>query len=473
MWPVRHAQFGMIDDHGIVGLVGTRPRLPIGDILPTIVDTAIEPIGRFRPLFWVGQVLECALAGRNPHLWYLDRFLLAAITLAAVFWACSRFLHPLLAGTVALSMVLGPQFNTWIRLGAAEAYAMPLLAVGLAWLVHRRGEGDAGTFVALAPGFACLVLAALVKENFLLLSGPALVIVVLVLGRRSFRRKDWVVWGALMTATIADALMIVVQLKKHSAQYAQVRNLETVEVWARSSLDAMLRYQGLAVAGAIVIGVALSGAWRSRRFTVALALAISAYAGQVLFYAGGSRTTRYLYPLVLASAVLWVLGLGGRRVYGRTGALTGGWIRVVVCWAAGLSLVLGLVVAVQGNRRSAEGVAQSTVAFRGRLDRIEQKVRAHHLPVVVLQPYEPLRDQEMVVSLARYLHAETGASVMTTPAKRPSTEISQALAVAIEEWSREGAPVYSLVPYDPPSRCLSVVFARQDSLCPRTARPPR
>jgi hypothetical protein len=467
-WPSRRNQFGIIDDHGIVQLLAGRTRLPLGDLVPTIADTAVEPIGRFRPLFWVGQVLEAAVAGNHASWWYVDRLLLASITLAAVAVGLRALVHPVTAALLAGTVVLGVQFETWVRLGAAEAYAMPLLAVGLAWVVVA---GPRAGLLRLSPGLALVVLSAFAKENFLLVSVPVLALVPLLAGWRRLRRVDWAAWAVLVLVSLGDALMIVVQLHRHRAQYAQVRDLAALQAWGSFAARAAISGQGLLFAAVLALLVAAAGAWRNRTFVLTAVAAVLLFSTQVVFYAGGAMAGRYLYPVVLATVVVWVLSLAPAA----HGPLT--WLRPritnLLALAAAVLLAVDMVGSLTAQRPLVVAGAERTRAFRAALDQVEDVLRRRDLHTVVVQPWDPLSDQERAVSLARYLHAETGAQVMVLPAEHPSSAFSRSLAQDIRLWSRDGAPAYDLVPYDQPTRCLSIVFnPAQKSVCPRTRPSP-
>ena len=124
MWPMLRIPLGVIDDHEIVDIIGNRSRLPFSRMGTEIASRWNEPIGRFRPGYWVFRVFESATAGRNTEWWFINRFVLAAITLAAIYHVARRHIGVVASAVVALVPFLGPQFETWRRLGVNETYAV-------------------------------------------------------------------------------------------------------------------------------------------------------------------------------------------------------------------------------------------------------------------------------------------------------------------------------------------------------------
>jgi hypothetical protein len=63
-----HADFGMIDDHEIVNILGRDNRVTISEISPLIQQWAIEHNGRFRPGYYVLRILEAFFVGGDATL---------------------------------------------------------------------------------------------------------------------------------------------------------------------------------------------------------------------------------------------------------------------------------------------------------------------------------------------------------------------------------------------------------------------
>jgi len=102
LYPVLHADFGVIDDHEIVNILGRDNRVEISEISPLIQQWVIEQNGRFRPAYYVLRILEAFVAGGDASLWYTNRLLLALVSALALYWGLRVLLRPFLAGVVTL-----------------------------------------------------------------------------------------------------------------------------------------------------------------------------------------------------------------------------------------------------------------------------------------------------------------------------------------------------------------------------------
>ena len=78
--PMFAAEFGVVDDYQIASVLLPSHRLEPAAILPTLATWLQQDVGRFRPLRWTFWVTETAIWGWNPAGWYLDRLLLAGVT---------------------------------------------------------------------------------------------------------------------------------------------------------------------------------------------------------------------------------------------------------------------------------------------------------------------------------------------------------------------------------------------------------
>src|SRR6202000_2460311 len=100
LWPTLAAPFGMADDHTIIDMTAPTGHLPWSRVPETIGRLTSEPVGRFRPLYGTCQVLETALFGRHPILWYVDRLVLATVTLVCLYVLLTHVVHPVLAAMI-------------------------------------------------------------------------------------------------------------------------------------------------------------------------------------------------------------------------------------------------------------------------------------------------------------------------------------------------------------------------------------
>lgn len=456
MWPAFSIPFGIIDDHDIIDIIGPRQRLPLWQVPHELFVRTNEPLGRFRPVYWLGHVLECAVAGRDPVLWWVDRSVLATICVVAVFSALRLFLPVTWSVAVSFLVLCGAQFETFRRLGPNEAYAMPLACIAVALLVRgiRRGLPPG----RLWPVYVCAVLAAGAKENFVPFAGLVVLASVCCTGLARMRRADWAVVLTTSTLLAADLAMILVKLAEHGSQYPQPRTPYTTVSWAVFADSTLDEGGRLNLCLALLVFVLIL---HRRRLDRGLAWWLTLVAAnsllQVLFYAGGPTAGRYLYPLALAAVVLWA------AVVVLVRRLANPWARVVMLALIGVALGLSVVGGIWNARVTEAAVAQQNRHFSERLSGLERMIVRRNVNTVVLQPQEPLTDQERVFSLARYIHADIGVPVMTLPATQGSGAFSNSLGSTLEDWSREGSG--RLVPYRPTSDCVSVVFGDAEPVC--------
>jgi hypothetical protein len=458
-WPSRRARFGIVDDHQIIALLDGHSRLPLGRLLPELFAPRTEHLGRFRPLFWAGQVVEAATAGDQPLWWYLDRLGLAALTLAGVLWACRQFVGPWPAALLAPAAVLGPQFEAWSRLGAAEAYAMPLFALGIAAMVRGARAQESRVLIS---GLGAVAASSFAKENFLPLAVGCVLFALLQL-RSWGRARARTVAAGLGVVLLGDGLMIARQIARFGSQYSQERTPANAVEWTAYALENAFAFQALGVAMLLLL-------YRRHRMHreswAVMIVAVGALALQVAFYAGADRVGRYLLPTTLCSVALWLVAW---RASAEGGQAMGRFARAAALGALVASLALGAALSL----RIAQGNAEATNRFQERLAAVQATIRAEHVRTIVLEPEDPYLDAELVMSLARYLHADADLTVMTTPS-RPGTDArGRAIAASLTTLSAKGTSDGLLAPLDPPAGCLSLTFGQRPAVCARALPAPR
>jgi hypothetical protein len=224
-WPLAHAGWGPIDDHEIAEFLGPTHHLGFHRFWQLLVDSeAGHPGGfvRYRPSYYFFRLLETALWGNHPHVWYVARIVMFAFSLASLTWLLRSLLSPVenLLLVVWL-LTLGFWIDIWARLGPAETYGvfgLALYAVGFDHLFRTRRAPD-----RLAPLTSALMLLGGVmcvgtKENFVLLLFPVLLLLVLEL--RGARRRSSLICSGLLLSFIALVLYgTVLSVKRHGTVY--------------------------------------------------------------------------------------------------------------------------------------------------------------------------------------------------------------------------------------------------------------
>jgi hypothetical protein len=467
MQPTFKAEFGLIDDHNIVRALPVHGRLPVTDVPGQVLDQTDEGTGRFRPLYWLGQSLEEAVAGHHATWWYVDRYLLAGAALLSIFLVAARFIGPLPAAAVALLPFSGPQFETWTRLGPNEAYAFPLAVTGLAlmaWSFMRGGT----TPRSMVAGYALLLASGLAKENFALLA-PAAVVVQLLLPqiRRRFRKADWLTAAAVVSLSALTLGATALQIARHGTIYPQQRTADALGSKLREFYDLGNEFGALRIgliAGLVCLVLAALRDRAShndirRLAVVVVAIATALVLPQAWVLAGTVSAGRYLYPTVLFLVVLWVAVFW---LAGRIGPAPVGQLAVV-------ALVLLLAVPLQRGfhqaRTLAKGNATTTQQFQAQLRSIDAVARRAGVKVVVLQPQRAEPDYEPAISVATYLRRQYGLSAMVLAAPSAPTAFAQQLNGDLRHWSEHGG--WGFVPFRE-QPCLSLVWGLQQPVCAGT-----
>ena len=465
MWPAFKAKLGIIDDHEIVDMIGRHSHLSPWRIPYEIATRTNEANGRFRPFYWVIRVIESSVAGHNGTLWYVDRFLFAAVAVAAIYLTAVRFMAPIAAVAVSLIAFGGPQWEAFIRLGPNEAYAFPIAVAGIAVIVGQLAS--ARPPARLWPGFLLLALAAYTKENFFVLLLFAVPIVALVHGVRRLTRNDYLVLGATTVVALVDVAFILLVVHEYGAVYPQSRTWGTFRAWTTYALAQSNLYEYCTVG--IVAALALLAVWSTtrRRLLVSGSLiAIMALIAvpQLGFYAGNPQVGRYLYPLVLVPTMAWAVALwraGDQRVR-IARLLTTSVLLLALAWPLHHALYLSHV--------GAEQAAANTQTFQTNLKNLINVAISQHDDAVVLQPVDSLIDGERTLSLGRYIGNTTSLKVMMLPPSTVTPGQNAQIAAQMAGWSKHGFGAIS--PYSRTARCLSVVYGAVKPLCANAITPP-
>src|SRR5215467_3139185 len=131
LYPMFHADFGIIDDHEIANILGSDNQVTISAIAPLIQQWAIEHNGRWRPGYYVLRILEAFFAGGHASLGYTNRLLLALASALALYWGLRVLLRPFLAGVVTLLFFFRPAKRDVDKVGTWRSLWSSIGAGGL------------------------------------------------------------------------------------------------------------------------------------------------------------------------------------------------------------------------------------------------------------------------------------------------------------------------------------------------------
>lgn len=120
-----------IDDHEIVVLLGEDSRMEMSEVFEAFSQTEIHYFGvltRFRPVYWLGRILEVVLFGGHLSRWYLARLMTFIILCWWLWIAFKRVIGFVLSGLLVIHFF---SYSFWVdiiaRLGPSETY----VAVGI------------------------------------------------------------------------------------------------------------------------------------------------------------------------------------------------------------------------------------------------------------------------------------------------------------------------------------------------------
>ena len=483
--PMLHADFGMIDDHEIVSILGRDNRVKIAEIPSLIQQWAIEHNNRFRPGYWVLRILEAFCVGSHANLWYMNRLILALVSALALYWGLRIVLHPFPAGVVTLLFFSGPQNEMWIRLGPQEAYAVPLVLAGLTWIaVQLRRHKWQPTW--LLPSFAVLLLAGFVKESFVPVLPGVLAFIYIVMpltlpsivpGGPRFRPLDVLILLLLVTGVGTQVWLTVKTLDTYSFSLHLHQRLLEISLWScLYAVQLMLYWYSKATLWFVPVAVGLAGllpknakewkelSWRRDLVKVSVLLLASGFLILVpqcfvFVYSGNSLEGRYLTPgnlfIVFAAALGLYLCSNNFVEFGRVK------VRDVVA-----SMLLAVTLfRLFGTYRAANESAFSTHKFQSTLaEVVELKTQHPELPLLFYSTNVVSR--EPIISVARFLAVRLPST--ERPFLNPFNWETEAdslekirTAKHLREMSLEGDEFFAkFTDFDSSNdRCIAVIFS--------------
>jgi len=389
-------------DHWIAFALGADRQITAESALEQTCTAIIEDPGRFRPLYWGLYFSETYLWGDWAPGWRLTRLALALLSGALIYGNARHWLRPWQSAVVALAFFSGSQCEAWLRLGLQEAYGMPLVLGGFAWITARLAA-ERALPSELLPGQLLLLAAGLVKEPLIPITAAVLVFVYLILPR--FRGpiagRLTVLRGWQVVALAVPVLGVLLELSwtaaayiGHGHIYGQSTTLAAVAATAVDSLATFTRDTWfpvpvlLAVAAwALCPGFAPDFRYRRLAMLAGLVLLdlVMLLVPQWLAYgAMGKMEYRYLMPANLAVVV--VLGLAFSFLSGALQRLSSP-VRVGVLGLALSAPVFAAIVQAPQTRDVAMQTRDGGRAFQADLDRIVQfSYDCPECPIVFIAP---------------------------------------------------------------------------------------
>jgi hypothetical protein len=461
------ARWSIIDDHEIMWFLGTKARLALADIPSLLAKTEVGAFGshtRFRPVYYFLRLVETALWGRLPMLWYSARLGLLVLS-AITFW---RLAAPVLGEIcAALLCMYSLSFPFWVdivgRLGPSEAYAVLGLPIYLAGVVLASRKGPGVDRAQAASGAMVLVGTLLCvgsKENLLVLTAPTI-----YLGIQAIRRRKWVLLSGVVVSLAFSgcvASSILLATSRSGVDYYG----DPVSIGSRlhGIVDA-LRQDGLSSPFVILSGLTLApavllllpGVSRAKRVAILaaqswLALLCILYLSQWLFYGADwlAREYHYLFPglLYLPASIIVLFKLGKELLSG-----LGDDARMSVALRLALAPSLALAILYHGHYDPVIQVIRERVVesrgFTASLERLVALLRQdEEVPLVAEGGVDVYADYERAYSYPRFLRAYQVVNPLFLRVNGYSHEsyppgLRRDLALDLERTSAEGDSYYS------------------------------
>jgi hypothetical protein len=425
-WPLHKAEWGLIDDHEIMMMIGQPEHLAWHGIPEALSKTELAPeatLPRFRPTYYFARTLEAVVWGKDASKWYSFRIAIAvffSVALAAVLVRIS----PTRFAAVALLLMLGGAYwaDIFARAGPAETYAV--LGFACALLAMRRlmpGDGQElrislGRACVLAFGLGCMIGS---KENFAIF---ALFPLWLMIQRRihvTFWAKIiltlpviftiWIVGITVsrLSVNMADVYMRSMTLSDRAGISIGFFSLPVVWLWGATLLSVACLLPG---------GKEHDLAQEERRQVKQVLLLNLIFFGlffsQYIFYAGewpAKAPGRYLFPGILLAqiAIFWLYAvlrpIEKKLVTVKWGKIPA-WLCVITFFACFL-VAPKPKVPVVANLKSSLKTVSTTNRFAQQFSRLANYLQQNPDSALIISSYS-VSDYEPIHALLQFVRSK-------------------------------------------------------------------
>lgn len=434
--PSLSAPLGPVDDWHIVKWTrgeGGLSRLRLSEV----VREELAPNGgRYNPAWKLSLIAETWLVGENAFMWHADKLLLSTFCVAIVFLSARLWISPFASGLITLCYLCTTASTAWVRLGAAEVYAMPIIVFAFYVILRRLKHGKPVRPSRILPYLLLLLLTPLVKETFLTILPATFLFLYIILplvyprsdfSPRRFTVQDWAVsvGGALAWGGYTYYVYSKVSSNGHFYSYANQSSSAFFTsakcFWIETQLSTQIAIP-LIVAGVVIpisqlafirriLGLATPEHLDSKRYLcLSFATVLLFCMPQILMYKelmidpGFFRFVgRYFQPYNLGLVIL-----AGVAAYAIEQSLrdSSQWLRSLIVVMVALVPATAMVNAMRVNHRYARQYAAMTKDFKLNIDRVASlaSIREPGQRVIVLRSYH-WGEFEMIVAASYYLHA--------------------------------------------------------------------
>ena len=479
------ALWGIIDDHEIMLFLGEDGKLPLHEIPSWLMQTEVGAWGahaRYRPTYYLLRLLETAVWGKNPMLWYACRVVL--VGLAMVIWRrlVTGPLGKLGAALLCMYTLTFPYWDEFTgRLGPSETYViigLPIYIAGVAAAVRAEWKRPLEKLLANGAILVGAIICIGSKENLLLLALPSAYLLV-----RAARRRDAMLFASAAGSLLFGAFVAGSILFSVSKTGLDIYDKPVAVGLRLAEIVAVLRNRHFVTPFSMLVAVdfgvgalLLLPRWTRqqrnsiRRAAFWLASLCLVFAAQLVYYNADWPVTimRYGYPglLYYPASILILYGLARDLLSGYT---TEGAAQV----ALRASLLASLVVVIiyhegyAGAIRAMEANVASTTEFTTRLERLVERLNQDDRLQVVVES-SSTEDYEPVYGYPRFLRAYRIRNPMFLRLNGYSSDsfsegLDRRLAAELEATSSHGGSGYLPLSTleEQPGRCLSIFLSTE------------
>ncbi len=321
--------YHFLDDHELLRLEkAAEQRQPL---FTTMKSWIINDLGwRFRPLYWVERVTAGYLFGSNLTAWNIWTAFKGILAFALLYEAARFLRHDrLISAIFPMVIMLGTQFTPWYRSANQESTGVLLCAAALCLIAAQYYHKVYKKAIYNVPIFVFVVLSGLVKESFTLFMPvfPALKLWLeywdgcdesWARTRRKGRflrllKENAATYGVIPFAMLVNIYMILFKVGVDHVSYAgfhQETGLMQYLQGIQASLLDYMRWDTL-IAGVLLFMVLLCYQLIERyniwKYLSLCLIMFGAMGVQLVAHAKSGMWERYMFPYVIAYAVIFVL----------------------------------------------------------------------------------------------------------------------------------------------------------------------
>ena len=318
--------YHFLDDHELIRI--EQAVVQKKSLLSTMKTWMINDLWwRFRPFYWVERVLLGYLFGSNLTAWNIWTAVKGIFTFALLY-ETSRFLKNgrIISTLFPMVIMLGVQFTPWYRSANQESTGVLLCAAAL-WLISAQAYYKAYKKALYNIPIVCLViLSGLVKESFTLFM-PVFPLLKLWLeywdgydaetqrkGRVfSLLKENAAVYILILVSMLIHMYMILFRVGVDHVSYAGFHKETGLGQYLQGIRSSLLQYMkwDTMIAGVLIFMMILCYQLieknNIRKYVSLCLIMFGAMAVQLVAHAKSGMWERYLFPYIIAYAIIFVL----------------------------------------------------------------------------------------------------------------------------------------------------------------------